>query len=559
MQFSFIINLLSSLILVFCLGLFLFILFYKRKELFLELKKVPLFLYITALAVLTWGLLVPKEFSGRGDFGVWLMGTSNLRSWAELFLNARAPVYFWQTKFLTEFFDGISYEFLANINFIYFIISVFLVYLLIYNLLKSKKIALICSSFYLFSPVALINSLTEDYSVLGISFVIAAFFFASFLINKKDEFYFIAATVSLILAAGARVEYILFFPLFLLFYLLFLREGYWKAHLNRWAIFLVLAVPRTISAVGMYIADATNDPALHGRIYQYEGNLISYFFRVLKGASGNFLYNIQTGFERFMNIYDLTILLLLLSGLALVFLLHKNQKRKVVVFFLTSFLFIFFYYSFFHVAAGIRAYRYVAVALFPLSMLAGIGCAHFLKVKKAYFVLIGALIVFVGYFFMLPVTFGNDPDLIYDYNLQYKIFVEPEQAKEEYNKYKDLSYENRISRLFNDKFDVFTEEKTIFLSNGDRSILHAMPVNGHFISIKNINYLDDLCNLLSSGDLIYVSQSEMGFLFSEVDNFQAIPPQQFEEKVLDLFELEKILISYEKENYHFFLYRMRVI
>lgn len=548
---------LSALALIIVLGSVLI----KKDVLIKEIKEIPRSFIVAGLGLLFWFIfLVEKSFSGRQDMGVWLFSLPNLNSWIELIPEVRSPIYFWRSRALIEIFDGISYEFLAVFSFATFIASIFLVYLAIKNITENKSAAYLSSLFYAFYPITFTYSMTEDYVLLAIFFAILSLFFASLWIKKRNESYLFPMAASALLSAASRVDYI-FFPYLIIFlYILFSenrKEGkFWKTVLA----FIVFFIPRTLSSLGMYLDAAQNDPGLTENLIQYTGNPFSYAIEIAIGFFGSFMINLQDSLRAYLNTSDLSLIFVVLGFLSLVLLFRKiDEKNKKLSFFLLfQFLFLFVFYNFLHPTGGATAPRYQITVMLPLLLLSGIFIGFIFKDKEHFSYLISStFLVFVFIFLIFPLTFRSYVNLLPDNSLKFDIAYYDEDLFREYNKYRELSYENRISRLTKSEFDVFKKENTYFLINGDRTFLHSMPINGTFVPIFENQELEEFYENVESGALIYVIQSEIGFTIHHVDGYSPIEPEKFKEKVLDLFELEEILIDYEIDGHNPFLIRVR--
>lgn len=559
-----IINNISGITLFLALIVVLFFTILKFKKIKPYFIETPLSLKVISFFCLIWGLFfVPKTFSGRGDFGVWLMSYAN-SSWEDLLANTRAPVYFWRTRIFAEIFDGINYDLIVSLNFINFFISVFLVYILVNNLTKNKKAAYASSFFYLFSPVIFTFSLTEDYALLALFFTLLSLFFLSIKIDTADDHFLIAAMGAALLAAGSRIDYIFFPYIFIIFYLLFIKEKSWKIHFGRLFLFLLAIIPRTISSVGMYFEDAQHDIALHGKVYEYSGNIFSYMTTVFLGASEFFSDNLETGIDVIVNFRDLTAVFFFLGLISLFFaIIKKGKNRKVIFFFSGMMIFSFFYYTYFHAVAGIGAYRYMITLLTPLIIVAGIGYGTILEKKPFLFYLgLQLLILFSVITLLFPLRFQNHTNLIPDYNLRQQITFNYPEVVREYHLYKQLSYENKLSKYFHkkDTFDISRgKEKTYFIINGERSFLHSMPIHGKFIPVWEIDDLYTIEKHIDPNDKIYINQPEIGFTSSYVDGITLSSSDEFREKILELFTIKREIISYDVNGHHAFLYEVKKI
>ncbi len=402
------IHFLSGIIILLSLIVTLFFTFWKWKDIFSYLKKIPKSLFILSSTFLIWGLfLIPQNFSGRGGFGSWQMSVANYSNWKELLINVRDPLYLWRIKLFSNLLGGIGYDFVSNLNFIGFIIGVLLVYLIIKNLTDNKKAAYAGSLLYLFNPIVFTFSLTEDYALLALFFMIVSFFFASLYVDSKNKLFLIPAMSSVILSAGSRIEYIFFPFLFTLFYLCFVDKKRYKHYYGSLILFLVLIIPRTLATLGMYFEAAQTDAALTVKTYQYEGKLIPYIQSVIVGASSFFVKNLKTAFEVLTNPYNLNLFLLLVGLITLISAFKANKKiKKTVFFFSAQFVFLFLYYNYFHSVVGINAHRYQITILFPLIIISGIGLGYLLKNKNLiYYLLLQLLLFFTFFTFIFPLTF----------------------------------------------------------------------------------------------------------------------------------------------------------
>ncbi len=556
------IDYISGTILLMGVIVLLVFLFLLRKKIFLELKKIPLSLFLINFCFFLYGLFfVPKTFSGRGDFGVWLTSTQNTKNWQEIIANIRCPVYLWRNKLFSEILGGISYEFIVALNFIGFFLSVFLLYLLIRNLTKNEKSAYAGSFFYLISPVVFAFSMTEDYALPALFFSILSLFFASLQIKTKNYLFFFPAIASALLSAGSRIEYIIF-PYFLIFfYLLFLKKE-WKKIYCYLLFFFLLLLPRTISVLGMYFSGAQFDEALHTKTYEYEGNFFSYIYNVITGASSFLEKNITEAVSIITNFRDLTGFFFFLGIISFIILIRKKNffYRKIAIFFGFHFLFLFFFYNYFHTVGGIGGYRYLITVITPLIILSGIGFGFLLKNKSfLFYFCLQIIFCFVFLTALFPLTFQKHADLFFDNRLKYLITLGRQTAKKEYKEYKKLSYENNISRFLQDKesFDISRGEKTYFIINGTRTFLHVMPIAGNFICVEKNSDIEKILPLISKKDKVYASQSGIGFTSEQIiDNYKIIDPIVFEEKIFKFFKLEKELVSYKEDKHHIFLYKI---
>ncbi len=548
---------LSVLALIIVLGSVLI----KKDVLIKEIKEIPRSFIVAGLGLLLWFVfLVEKSFSGRQDMGVWLFSLPNMDSWIQLLPEIRAPVYFWRSKALIEIFDGISYEFLAVISFATFIVSIFLVYLTIKNITENKSAAYLSSLFYAFYPITFVYSMTEDYVLLAVFFGIISLFFASLWVKKRDESYLFPMAASALLSAASRVDYV-FFPYLIIFLYILLSENrkdskFWKTAL----VFIVFFIPRTLSSLGMYLDAAQHDPGLTENLIEYTGNPFSYAVEIAGGFFGSFVINLQNSLRAYLNTSDLSLIFVILGFLSLILIFKKVDKKskKLVFFLLFQFLFLFIYYNFLHPTGGATAPRYQITVMFPLLLLSGIFIGFIFEGREYFSYLISsALLIFSFIFLIFPLTFRSYVNLLPDNSLKFDIAYYDENLFREYDKYRELSYENRISRIAKSEFDVFKEENTYFLINGDRTFLHSMPINGTFVPIFENQELEEFYEKAESGALIYVTQSEIGFTIHHVDGYSPINPEKFKEKVLDLFELEEVLIDYEIDEHNAFLMRVR--
>lgn len=531
-------------------------------------KKIPKSLIGINLGLALWGLFfIPKNFSSRDDFGVWFFSESKLPAWGRLLSNIRAPVYYWRTKLLNELFGGVSYEVIANLNFISFIMGSFLIYILVKNIIQNNKAAYAASLFFIINPILFTFNLTEDYAILALFFALLALFFASIQIDSGDNLFLILAMSSALLAAGARIEYIFFPFLLILFYFLFIfkKQNNNKFNLVGLLLFFILMVPRIISTMSMYFGDMGTDPGLNKTITTYKGDPIKYFFKILKSNYGYFGQNLKEAIGLLTNPYDLTLLFFIL-GLTSLFLLRKKRNaklKKAIIFFLSSFFFLILFYNYLHTEVGMDAYRYMITIFTPLIISAGIGFGVFLKNKPIIFYF-GLHLIFIFSFItcIFPLAVKDNTNLMIDTHLKASTKYNYEDTRREYNKYKKLTYENKITNLLNVKdLNVTTGEKTYFITNGTRNLLLAMPINGSFLPM---NTKEDIANLLqrlnekniSSKDKIYISQSEMGFTSNQIDNYAHVNPEVFEKEMKDIFNIKREIISYNENDHHAFLYEV---
>ncbi|MFW6009265.1 MAG: glycosyltransferase family 39 protein [archaeon] len=502
--------------------------------------------------------LIPKNFSARSAFGSWQMGMSNLSSWSNLLADVRAPVYLWRTKFLSFLLDGVSYDFIANLNFIGFFIGVFLIYILVKNLTENKKAALASSLFYLLNPIIFFFSLTQDYALPALFFMLLSLCFLSIKIDSEDYFFLLPAFSSALLAAGSRVEYIFFPFLLILFILILSKKNELKSNLLYIFLFFLAIIPRTISSLSMYFIDAQHDTFLHARTYNYSKNIFSYVIKVIIGTSDYFLKNIEVAWNVLTNPYNLNLIFLILGVISILFSIRKDKKLKKVIFlFSASFLFLIFYYCYFHAVEGIQPYRYTITVLTPLLIVAGIGFGTILKRKEIiYYSLLEILFLFTFITLLFPLTLPNKGEFFIDQELKQNSQNQP--TKNEYLKYKKLSYENNISRLFNTDFDIEKGENTYFISNGSRHFIHGMPVSGNFIVISSENNLTKFLKRdFQNEDKIYIIQSELGIRTTKINGFRGISPKIFEEKIKDLFVVKKRFISYYNKGHHVFFFEVK--
>ncbi|MFW6025215.1 MAG: glycosyltransferase family 39 protein [Candidatus Woesearchaeota archaeon] len=542
---------------------------YKIKTIFSYLKKIPKSLLGISLGFSLWGLFfVPKNFSSRGEFGVWFFSEANLQSWGELLRNIRTPIYYWRTKLLSELLGGISYEFIANLNFITFIFGSLLIYIIVKNIIQNDKAAYAASLFFIINPILFTFSFTEDYAILALFFSLLSLFFASIQIDSGDDIFLLLAMASALLSAGSRVEYIFFPFLFILFYFLFIfkKEKSNKLQFGSLLLFLVIIIPRTISTLIMYFGDIGHDPGLSKTAPEYSGNPIKYVFEVLGSNYTYFIKNIREAWGYVTNPYNLTLLFFIL-GLSSLFLLLKNKNKaklkKAVVFFLFSFFFLVIFYSYLHAELGMGGYRYRITIFTPLIISAGISFGLFLKNKPIIFYS-GLHLIFIISFIttLFPLGIENGSSLMIDEGLKELTQYNYEETRREYNKYKSLTYENKIYNILNKKEpDVPTGERGYFITNGTRNVLHSMPINGNFIAIRSRDELtaSKLAKKLSEvkeGDKIYVSQSEMGFTSNQIDGYHYVDPDIFEKKIKLLFDIKREIISYQHEGHHAFLYEV---
>jgi hypothetical protein len=504
--------------------------------------------------------LIPQNFSGRGGFGSWQMSVANHSNWKELLTNVRDPLYLWRMKFFSKLFRGISYDFLSNLNFIGFIVGALLIYIIIKNLTENKKAAYAGSLLYLFNPIIFTFSLTEDYALLALFLMIVAFFFASLYVKSGDKLFLIPTMSSVILSAGSRIEYIFFPFLFLLFYLFFVEKekGKYKQYYGSLLLFLILIVPRALATIGMYFEDAQSDTALTVNTYTYEGKLIPYIIDVLLGASSFFIKNLKTAFSILLNPYNLNLLLLLIGVITFIFSFRQNKKiKKTVFFFAIQFIFLIFYYSYFHAVVGIDAPRYQITILFPLIIISSIGIGFLLKRKTfLYYLFLELLLVFSFITVIFPLTFQDNFNLMVDKNIRY--FVSNSAVLREYEKYDSLTYENRITNLIGSKIDIRGGENVYYLSNGERNLIHSMPITMNFLALRDKEDLKKIRKQIPSEATIYISQSELGFTSHQIDRYSAINPSTFEEEVKKYFIIEEEFISYQVNDHHVFLYKVKI-
>lgn len=561
-------NLFSGIILVVAGLILLHCIFKKRKELFLNLKEIPGSLIGLHLFFLVWGLfMVVKNFS-RGEFGVWLMSTTNMNTFSSLLSTVRTPVYHFRSKILAEIFGGISYEFISNVNFIGFIIASLLIYRIVFNLVKNKQSAYAASIFFLTSPVMFTFSLIEDYALLALFFMIVSLFFISMSIKEEDSFYVLPAMATALLSAGSRVEYIIFPYLFILLFLILSNRKDLKKNILLASGFGLLVIPRTISTVSMYFLDAQQDVALHGTTYEYTGNPITYIMTVIRGSANFFIENMQDSFRILTNPRDLTLLFLILSIMGFFVVLKKESRRirRVYAFFIFQFIVLVLYYSYFHAVNGIRAYRYLITIITPLMITAGISFGLLTaKRKSVFFGGLQILLIFSFITVLFPLSFRQHSNLILDRRLDHFINSDFEQVRREYYAHKELSYENRVSSIFNDDFDIKGGSDSYFIINGERSLLHSMPIDGNFIGVSDIERISELADHIPKEANIYASQSEMGFTSHRIDGYSniSVDPKKFEDHILDNFIVEKKIISYEIEDrydidhHHAFLFKLK--
>ncbi len=548
-------------ILISLLGLALS-LFIKRRELFSYLRQIPSSLVIISSSLFLWGAFaVPKTFSGRGELGVWLMSKANTFSWLELLTNTRTPVHLWRTRFFSKLFDGVSYDFIVILNFAGFIISGLLIYLIVKNLTENYLSGYAASIFYLFSPLIFIFSLTEDYALPGIFFMILSLFFISIWYKSNNNFYLFPALLSSLLTAGSRTEYIFFPYMLLIFYFMLAKNINWKTHLKHLLIFFFLLITRTIVSVGTYFVDAQSDYALHRETYEYQGNLWEYIIQVLTGTPRISLIpdNIISGFSAMTNLNDLTGIFLGLSIIALfsVLIFKKSKSKKTTLFLSLMFFFLFAYYNVLH-PDGITTQRYLIVAVVPLTIIAGIAIGTIVKNKEfLLYLLIFPIIIFTITTVIIPISFHEYANSMVDRNLKFFVFSDADNVRKEHDKYKSLSYENRLSRILSKETNIEKGERTYFIINGERSFLHTMPINGTFVPIWEKDKLIEIEKKITKNDIVYATQSEMGFTSHLIDNYSPVDPALFEKTILEIFELEKIIISYYTEGHHAFLYKMK--
>jgi|GEM_PF-4480209 len=534
---------------------------FKWRELFGYFKEIPYFIIGTNTALLFWMIFVlPKDFSGR-NFGVWLMSMTNYEGFPEIMGDVRTPVYLWRTKFFSELLGGISYDFLVALNSVTFFLTVFLIYILVYNLTEDKKAAYASSFFYLISPVFILMGVVEEYTLLPIFFLVLSLFFASIQIKTDNNFYLVPALASALLAVGSRVEFIFFPYVFILFYAFFIKKNFRK-HLLPFLFFATVLIPRTFLSLFKYFWDAQEDYALHGRTYEYGGDLFYYISQVIIGASDFFFESISESLTTLVNLHNLNGVILFFALFSLVILFNKNStslQKRSVIFFLFLFLFLLFYYEYFHAVGGVSAHRYMPVVYTPLLFLAGMGVSKLLGSRPfLFYFFVQLLLFFTVITFIIPATSRDHKHLMIDPQIFHEVYRGSLPFQEEYFKHRELSYENRVSRLFKEDFDVSGGSDVYFISNGTRTYLRVMPVNGVFVSVETPEDWRRVMPNIPSGSKVYISQSSIG-LFPEhgISFYRAIDPARFQEKALRDLDLQREILSYEKEGYPIFLYEMK--
>ena len=558
-----IIQIISGILIALSIPFLIHSIFKRRKRIREELLDVPPTLLVAAAGLLSWGLFVtPKDFSGRGEFGVWLMGQANLYTPMELLTNLQAPLYMWGVRFFSFVFDGISFVFVANVTTVLFILGGVLIFFVAKNFLNSRRAGYIASFLYLFNPMIYFYSLTEEYVLVAIFFFILALFFASLYLKTEDEFFMLPAILSALLSAGSRFEYIFVLYFIILFYLLFASRNNFKSYIKKAALLFLIALPRTIVTAQSYLFNsAQQDVGLFEELHSYDGSLLPYLWGIFVDNYFSMLENLHTVRNLFY-FSDLTGIVLvggILSVIIFAFKKEPNQRKKTVFFFLFQMISIMIFYNFFDQVDGIMGYRYGIVIIMIATILSAATLDIFTKIAKPISSLFILGFVFSSIFmFILPLGFENYEQIV-DPGLRGYVRDASDYTFDEYQKYDNLTYDNRLNRLLgDDEFIIDTKPgNTYFISNADRTLLHVMPVHGRFLAVWEKEELKRHYDNIPEDAKIYVSQSEMGFVSEQPDGYDDLPtPDQFQELVKDNFEIEREIISYEKDGYPFFLYEV---
>jgi hypothetical protein len=80
----------------------------------------------------------------------------------------------------------------------------------------------------------------------------------------------------------------------------------------------------------------------------------------------------------------------------------------------------------------------------------------------------------------------------------------------------------------------------------------------NFLALRDKEDLKKIRKQIPSEATIYISQSELGFTSHQIDRYSAINPSTFEEEVKKYFIIEEEFISYQVNDHHVFLYKVKI-
>jgi len=503
---------------LFFLAAYFLLVIFNGKKLFLLLKKAPIWLLLINGALLVYKLfIVPRLYSGRGDFGVFFLGS--LRD-NDLLLNTGLPlrpVYYFFVKIFDILFNATGFDAMVNFNIWLTFINIFAVFFIVKTLFKEEKIAMAATLFYAFSPISLVISMTEEFTSLAIFFCLQAIFFALlYVVERRYSFFFLAALASF-LAMGTRPEYIVFFFIFLLFSYLFVKD-HCSAYLKSITAYCLLAAPFFAAAAALFVDTLKKDDALHITLPRPDHMIGD----AIAGHWNFFITNLPANIHSLLNPNTSMGLFVFLS---LIFIFFCGRKYKKEIFFFSFyFIFILFYYAFGHSDGIYNSCLYISWLVFPLAVLAGGG----LSLIKWQPVVILFLALFVAF------------SLVYSYpTLAFAqkegLFIRHYSAPDALKEYS----------LFKENVKLNLQKNHLFIVNGWRSCLYSeLPIKERPLSLT--------FSLDSEEEMVrIIKKAEAGTIFYVYQGFwvrfeRTIDPVKFEAVASTLLKKEKEFFSFNR-------------
>ncbi len=508
---------------LFFLAAYFLLVIFNGKRLFLLLKKAPIWLFLLNGALLVYKLfVVPRLYSGRGDFGVFFLGSIRDN---DLLLNTGLPlrpVYYFFVKIFDILFNAANFDTMVNFNILLTFISIFAVFFIVKTLFKEEKIAIAATLFYAFSPISLVISLTEEFTTLAIFFCIQAIFFALFYVVERRYSLLCLAALSSFLAMGSRPEYIIFSFIFLLFLYLFVKNhcsNYFKFMVG----YLLLVLPLSIAATSQFIDTLKVDDALHITLPRPDHMLGDTIASHWKFFVANLPANIHS-------LFNLNTLMGVFIFLSLVFIFFCGRKYKKEIFFFSFyFVFVLLYYTFLHPDGIYNSCLYISWLIFPLAILAGGG----LSLVRWRPIIIFLLMLFVSF------------SLLYTYPTL--VFAQKESLFGRHYSSPDTQKEYL---LFKESKNLDLQKNHLFIVNGWRSYLYSeLPIKERSLSLAfSFDSEEEMTRIIKEADpgtTFYVYQ---GFWVGPMSrgSERTINPVRFEIIANALLKKEKEFFSFDR-------------
>jgi len=270
-------------------------------------------------------------------------------------------------------FLSIAFKFLPSkihsifiVNAVLGSISPIIVFYLVKELSKNKKIAKICAGLWLICPLYLIITTTESYTAPAIFFSLLTFLFLFKFLNKKKIPFFIISLAFLGVAIMMRPEYIYLIPIYFITLISFNTNIDVKKIKLFILIFFLLITPYFIALVNGY-SSLDWDKDLHGKEIDNTKWYYNYPLQYFNLFKENIVPNLILVLFSDQDILLTTRLLFLIGSFIMIY-----RKDKKSVFIMTYFLIVFLTYVSMHQESFTNGeHKYLPSLLIPVIISAG--------------------------------------------------------------------------------------------------------------------------------------------------------------------------------------------